>query len=178
MPTYYLLLLLLFARTACHSQHNKDASIDWAFGNEKNNFKTTYYKVIGIKDGDTFVLLIGGKEQNVRLAHIDCPEKNQPFGKKAKQYASNLCFGKKVSILGKNRYDRNKRLIAELILPDGRNINKEMVKAGLAWHFKKYSKDETYARLELEARKKLTAIWGDKNPVAPWDWRHKKSKTN
>lgn len=53
------------------------------------------YKVIGIKDGDTFVLLMGGKEQVVRLAHIDCPEKKQPFGNNAKQFASGVCFGKK-----------------------------------------------------------------------------------
>src|SRR5690606_35698833 len=91
------------------------------------------YKVIGIKDGDTFVLLMNGKEQVVRLAHIDCPEKKQPFGSKAKQFASDACFGKQVTLIHNNSYDRNKRLIAEVILKDGRNLNKELVKNGLAW---------------------------------------------
>ena len=66
-------------------------------------FKNTEgYKVIGIKDGDTFVLLIDGKEQSVRLEHIDCPEKKQPFGSKAKQFASDLCFGKYVQLNKRN----------------------------------------------------------------------------
>jgi len=131
----------------------------------------TGYKVIGIKDGDTFVLLIEGKEQVVRLAHIDCPEKKQPFGTKAKQFASDLCFGKYVTLITNNKYDRNKRLIAEILLPDGRNINKELVKNGLAWHFKKYSTNDEYAKIEIETRINKIGLWSDPNPIAPWNWR-------
>lgn len=132
------------------------------------------YKVIGIKDGDTFVLLMEGKEQAVRLEHIDCPEKKQPFGRKAKQFASDLCFGKFVTVIHKNGYDRNKRLIAELMLTDGSIVNKELVRNGLAWHFKKYSVDIAYANLETEARKKGIGIWSQPDPIAPWEWRKRK----
>lgn len=128
-------------------------------------------KIIGVKDGDTFVLLIDGKEQTVRLAHIDCPEKKQPFGSKAKQFASNQYFGKYVTLIHNNKYDRNKRLIAELILPDSRNVNKEMVKHGFAWHYKKYSGDDEYAQLEIAARANKTGLWSDPEPTAPWNWR-------
>ncbi len=131
----------------------------------------TGYKVIGIKDGDTFVLLIDGKEQTVRLAHIDCPEKKQAFGSKAKQFASDLCFGKYVRLVHDGKYDRNKRLISEILLPDGRNINKEMVKNGLAWHFRKYSKSSEYSQLETKARNNRIGLWSESNPTAPWDWR-------
>lgn len=136
----------------------------------------TAYKVIGIKDGDTFVLLIDGKEQTVRFAHIDCPEKKQPFGNKAKQFVSEACFGAYVTLIinDKNKYDRNKRLIAEIILTDGRNLNKELVKNGLAWHFKKYSDSEEYAQLEIEAKNDKIGIWSESNPVAPWNWRKSK----
>lgn len=129
------------------------------------------YKVIGIKDGDTVSLLIDGKEQTVRLAHIDCPEKKQPYGTRAKQMVSDLCFGKYVKVIGDGKLDRNKRLIAEIVLPNGININKTLVKNGLAWHFKKYSKDAKYAHLEIEARTKKAGLWKEKDPVAPWDWR-------
>ena len=101
------------------------------------------YKVIGIKDGDTVSILMGGKEKTVRLAHIDCPEKKQPFGTQAKTAVSDLCFGKYISLVGNGKTDRNGRLIAELILPNGVNVNKTLVKLGLAWHFKQYSKDES-----------------------------------
>ena len=129
------------------------------------------YKVIGIKDGDTVSLLIKGKPQTVRLAHIDCPERKQPFGTKAKEMLSLLCFGKYVTLRGNNKLDRNKRLIAELILPNGINVNKMMVKNGLAWHYKKYSKDASFAKLEIEAQNKKLGLWTEKNPIAPWEWR-------
>ncbi len=134
------------------------------------------YKVIGIKDGDTFVLLIDGKEQTIRFAHIDCPEKKQPFGNKAKQFVSDVSFGTYVTlkINPKNKYDRNKRLIAEVILKDGRNINKELVKNGLAWHFKKYSDSQEYAQLETEAKNNKIGLWSEPNPTAPWEWRKPK----
>ena len=132
------------------------------------------YKVIGIKDGDTFVLLMNGKEQVIRLAHIDCPERKQPFGTKAKQFASDLCFGKEVALKHSNKYDRNKRLIAEVILNNGINVNQELIKNGLACHFKKYSSDTTYARLEIEAMQKSIGIWSDSSYVAPWDFRKQK----
>lgn len=129
------------------------------------------YKVIGIKDGDTASLLIEGKPQTVRLAHIDCPEKKQPYGTKAKEMLSLLCFGKYVTLAGGDKLDRNKRLIAELILPNGINVNKIMVKNGLAWHYKKYSKEASYAKLEIEAKKKKMGLWTERNPIAPWEWR-------
>lgn len=136
-----------------------------------NRADTTSYKVIGIKDGDTFVLLMDGEEQTIRLAHIDCPEKNQPFGNKAKQFASDLCFGKSVTLIHNNRFDRYRRLIAEVILQDGRIVNMEMVKNGFAWHFKKYSGDAVYAQLEIEARDNKSGLWRDIDPAAPWAWR-------
>ncbi|MEG2079013.1 thermonuclease family protein, partial [Chryseobacterium sp.] len=129
------------------------------------------YKVIGVKDGDTVELLMNGKPQVVRLSNIDCPEKKQPFGNNAKQFVSDLCFGKMVRMSTDGKKDRNKRLIAEIILKNGKNINKELVKNGLAWHFKKYSKDNSYDTLEKQARKLKLGLWKDKNPIAPWDWR-------
>ncbi|MBW7889937.1 MAG: thermonuclease family protein [Chitinophagaceae bacterium] len=134
------------------------------------------YKVTGVKDGDTFVLLMNGKQQVVRFAHIDCPEKGQPYGNKAKKFVSDLCFGAFVSLIQCGGYDRNKRLIAEVILPDGRNLNKELMRHGLAWHFKKYSTDEEYARLETQARNRRIGLWSEPNPVAPWLWRKQMRK--
>ncbi|WP_316755488.1 thermonuclease family protein [Pedobacter aquatilis] len=49
-----------------------------------------------------------------------------------------------------------------------------MVKLGMAWHFKKYSSDSVYAKLENIARKKKVSLWQDSTAVAPWDWRGKK----
>lgn len=136
------------------------------------------YKVIGIKDGDTVEILMDGKPQTVRLSNIDCPEKKQPFGNNAKQFASDLCFGKKVKLSTGWKKDRNKRLLAEIILSNGKNLNKELVKNGFAWHYKKYSKDNSYDDLEKYARKLKLGLWTDKSPTAPWEWRKSRKKSS
>lgn len=131
-------------------------------------------KIVGISDGDTFkVLYQGKKEIKVRLNHIDAPEKGQPYANTAKKYASDLCFGKEVKIIRQKKKDRYKRIIAEVFL-DNVNINKELVREGYAWHFKKYSSSQEYAQIEMEARKNRKGLWQDKHPVAPWDWRKRK----
>jgi len=53
------------------------------------------------------------------------------------------------------------------------NVNREMIKRGMAWHYKQYSDDETLAQLEVEARRNKSGLWADPNPVAPWEFRKK-----
>jgi len=132
-------------------------------------------KVIGITDGDTMEILYQNKPLKIRLAHIDCPEKrgSQPYGNDAKAALSKLCFGQQVKVYAQN-YDRYKRLIAVVVNVRKQIVNQEMIKLGMAWHFKKYSKDTVYAQLEVQARRKKTGLWKDAQPIAPWDWRKHK----
>ncbi len=163
ISTAFLLLLFLFA---C-GEGNKKEKIE-------TNLPLTFEgKVTGIKDGDTYKVFYNGSEQTIRLAHIDCPEKKQPFGSKAKQFASDICFGKYVTVKSEGKKDRYKRIIAEIILQDDTNLNKELVKNGLAWHFKKYSDNQEYSELEISSRDKKNGLWSEPNPTAPWDWRKK-----
>ncbi|WP_178988652.1 thermonuclease family protein [Winogradskyella schleiferi] len=134
-------------------------------------------KVTAITDGDTFKLLKKDSTLiRVRLANIDCPERKQPFSKRAKQFTSDAIFGKNVEILVLNK-DRYGRFIANVIYDDNKNLSKELLKAGMAWHFVKYSNDSTLQVLEDNARKKKTGLWADPNAIPPWNWRsHKKKK--
>src|SRR5271156_3925062 len=84
-------------------------------------------KVIGITDGDTIKVLRGGEEVKIRLEGIDCPESRQAFGNKAKQATSDLAFGKSVTVQAKGM-DRYQRTLADIILPDGTNLNRELVR--------------------------------------------------
>lgn len=149
----------------------------FANGQLKENFahKTFSAKVIGIADGDTMEVLYHKKTVKIRLAHIDAPEKrgSQPFGNNAKKALSDLCFGRTVRVNAQS-YDRYQRLIAVVINDKHQNVNQEMVKQGLAWHYKKYSSDAAYAQLQVEARKKRVGLWQDKNPIEPWLWRKNK----
>ena len=129
-------------------------------------------KVVAIKDGDTYKIMCDGKERTIRLSHIDCPEKSQPFGKNAKQFASDLCFGQIAKVVSDGKTDRYKRLIAEVYVNEI-CVNKELVKNGFAWHFTKYSNNEEYAKLEKLARQNVVGLWQDIEPIAPWEWRKK-----
>ncbi|WP_165764602.1 thermonuclease family protein [Flavobacterium cyanobacteriorum] len=133
-------------------------------------------KVIGIKDGDTFEVLYDGQPERVRLAEIDCPEKSQPFGKNARQYASDLCFGKTVTVTSDGKRDRYGRVVGIVTTENGTNVNEQLIKAGLAWHYKDYSDSRELALLEQHARTERVGLWADKNPVAPWEWRKNKRK--
>lgn len=130
-------------------------------------------KVVAVKDGDTYEILYEGKAVKVRLEHIDCPEKGQPFGKAAKEYASELCYGKIARVESHGKTDRYQRLIAEVYI-DQTCVNKDLLENGLAWHYTKYSKDAEYAKLEEEARKFERGLWADHYPSPPWEWRKEK----
>jgi endonuclease YncB( thermonuclease family) len=54
--------------------------------------------VISILDGDTITVLNDGKEEVIRLNGIDCPEKNQVYGNKAKQFTSNKALNTVVTV--------------------------------------------------------------------------------
>ncbi len=127
-------------------------------------------KVVAIADGDTFMVLEGTIQVRVRLEGIDCPEKGQPFGTNAKQAVSDLVFGENVRVVESSK-DRNKRSIAKVYLPDGRCVNEEMLRLGMAWHFKRYSDDARWDKLEQQARRARRGLWADSDPVAPWEWR-------
>jgi endonuclease YncB( thermonuclease family) len=130
-------------------------------------------KVTAIKDGDTIEVLYENNTITIRFAHIDCPEikKHQPFAQAAKKFTSDICFGQIVRVKNDGRFDRYKRLIAIIINNKNENVNKELVKAGLAWHFLQYSTDASYDALEATARQSKTGLWADENPIPPWEWR-------
>lgn len=130
-------------------------------------------KVIRITDGDTIVVLTDKKEQvKIRLDGIDCPEKAQAYGLKAKQATSDLCFNKNVRI-SKSGVDRYGRTLA-FVYVDNVCVNKELIKRGLAWHFKKYNKDPELAKLEVKAKVAKVGLWAPGNAIAPWNWRKTK----
>jgi endonuclease YncB( thermonuclease family) len=68
--------------------------------------------------------------------------------------------------------DRYKRTVGEVVLPDGRILNRELVRAGLAWWYRQYARhDKELARLEAEAQAASRGLWADKEPMAPWEFR-------
>lgn len=132
-------------------------------------------KVINVQDGDSITLLLDNQVQlKVRLEGIDCPERNQDFGTKAKQFTSDLAFSKNVTV-HKSGVDRYGRTLGYVMLPDNTNLNEELLKAGLAWHFVKYNSSQRLSQLESEAKSLKIGLWQMPNPIAPWDFRKVKN---
>jgi endonuclease YncB( thermonuclease family) len=129
-------------------------------------------RVVRVVDGDTIIILTeGNKQERIRLAEIDAPEKGQPFCDKSTKFLAGMVAGKTVSIEFKAR-DMYGRILGAVIV-DGRSVNEEMVKMGLAWKYY-YSRDKRIARLEAEARRKKLNIFSEANPVNPYYYRRKK----
>lgn len=143
------------------------------------NFSVLYSqvsaKVIGIKDGDTVLVLDKFKNQiTLRLAEVDCPESGQPFGKNAKQFTSSQIFGKEIKFY-KTASDRYGRTIAKIYYDNGKYLSSEIIKNGLGWWYFRYSNDESLGILEKKAKSLKMGLWADNNAVSPWDWRSAKN---
>lgn len=131
-------------------------------------------EVVKISDGDTFTLLVNGKEQvKVRIDGIDAPEKGQAFGNRAKEYLSKLIWGESV-IVQVSKTDRYGRSIGKVSTPKFTDVGLEMIKAGYAWQYRDYNNDQSYTAAENFARKNMKGLWQDKNPIRPQDFRKTK----
>ena len=126
-------------------------------------------KVVGVSDGDTITVMHHGKGERIRLYGIDCPEKKQAFCKRAKQFTSNMVFGKIVEVrpVTTDRYGRT----IGWVYVNGNCLNEDLLKAGLAWHYKRYSSEKHLAEFEVEARRTRAGLWIDPNPISPWSFR-------
>ena len=83
--------------------------------------------VVSVFDGDTLEVLHNNHPERIRLSGIDCPEKGQAYGQKAKHAASDIAFGKEVT-LQTHGHDKYKHTIRDVILLDGTNANHMLLK--------------------------------------------------
>jgi endonuclease YncB( thermonuclease family) len=111
-----------------------------------------------IIDGDTIRI---GKTK-VRLAGIDAPELDQPYGQKSKWAMVRICKGQsiRVELTGETSYDR---LVGTCYLPDGRDIGAELIKEGLAIDGGYYSKGK-YRHLEQPGMRARLIRYGHRRP--------------
>jgi micrococcal nuclease len=128
-------------------------------------------EVVGVFDGDTIELFYNNHTERIRLHGIDCPEKGQAFGKRAKQAAADLLFGKQVMLQthGKDKFGRT---VADVLLTDGSNVNQQLVKEGWCWWYEKHaSKDRALQQSQHEAKQAKRGLWSEPDPVPPWLYR-------
>jgi endonuclease YncB( thermonuclease family) len=139
-------------------------------------------RVVRIVDGDTLVLLVeaadGQKTQEkIRLAGIDCPERKQAWGERARQALAGYVFSQDVTVKWDKR-DRYHRVVGT-VLDNEKDVNLAMVKDGMCWWYRKYAHEQSpadqtlYEAEEARAKAKHLGLWSDSNPTPPWEWRHR-----
>lgn len=134
-------------------------------------------QVVAVHDGDTITVLTPVRESHrVRLAQIDAPEKGQDFGAAAKRALSELVFGKTI-VVEIETFDRYGRVVGR-VLVDGKDINLEQVKAGMAWVYRQYAHDHAYFQAEEAARERKAGLWAKPNPCPPWNFRRNECAVN
>lgn len=136
-------------------------------------------RVVGVSDGDTITVLVGQRQQHkIRLAGIDAPESKQPFGQASKKHLSDLVFDRDVT-LDCGKIDKYRREVC-VVMVDGQDANLAQVKAGMAWWYRKYQKEQaaaqrsSYEAAEAVAKAGRVGLWSEADPVPPWDWRKAK----
>lgn len=128
--------------------------------------------VTQITDGDTIVIRDDQeKEWKVRLVGIAAPKGDQPFSEESTKALEEKVSQNVVDVEWSDR-DKSDRILGTILYHE-RNINKELVAEGFAWHFKKYSDDAELASAEVEARNAKVGLWAGE-PISPWDFREQK----
>jgi len=135
-------------------------------------------KVVAIVDGDTIDVLDGDrKTHRVRLAGIDAPESRQAFGARSTQNLAALLRGSAVRVEW-YKLDDWQRLVGK-VLKNDQDICLEQVRAGFAWHFKRYEDEQSeadrriYDAAEKDARSAKKGLWKDLIPLEPWLFRER-----
>lgn len=128
-------------------------------------------RVVGVADGDTVTMLVGGRQVRVRLHGIDAPERTQDFSDRAKRFLSDRVFDRniEVEVMDIDRYGRSVGVVQ--VAGNAKSVNEELVEQGLAWAYRRYS--TAYVEDESEARRARRGLWSLPNPQPPWDFRRR-----
>jgi len=127
------------------------------------------YVVTRVMDGDSMIAKRDQDTIEIRIAGIDCPEFGQPFFEQAKQLTEQKCLNRKVVVkrLDTDRYGR----LVSIVHVGSVNLAEQLLRSGMAWHYKKYDASEQFAEFEQTSRESRIGLWMQEAPIPPWEYR-------
>ena len=135
-------------------------------------------RIVGVSDGDTLTLLDAKQvPHKIRVAGIDAPEKKQSFGEKAKSSLSAMAYNRSAEA-DCRKTDRYRRRVC-VVFVGGKDVGLEQIKAGMAWWYRQYAKEQTqqeridYEQAESQAKRHRYGLWSGPSPTPPWEWRQR-----
>jgi endonuclease YncB( thermonuclease family) len=137
-----------------------------------------YGPLVRVKDGDSLIARVQGVAMDFRLADVDAPELDQPYGRQAKQELAAIAAGRQLVLVPIDT-DRYGRTVAH-VWNGNTYLNAEMVRRGAAWFNVEFARSETLYDVEQEARNAQRGLWKLplKDRVEPWVWRQRKRGRN
>lgn len=133
------------------------------------NLHADSYFVTKVIDGDTIEVRQEKRNYKVRLSEIDAPEINQRFGTESKNFLASLILNEEIELIYITE-DRYGRIVAK-IYKDNKDINRSMVRSGLAWVYDYYVEDQSLYNDQNLAKKNSFNIWSEASPTPPWVFR-------
>ena len=126
-------------------------------------------QVIAVLDGDTVLIRRAHGMLKIRLADIDAPEKDQPFGASSQRSLSGMVLGKQVRVVSQ-AMDQYGRMVAHLGV-GGLDVNTEQIRRGMAWEYSFHHSNRELVALQAEAQQAPRGLWAMSSPTPPWAWR-------
>ena len=121
----------------------------YSFGFGKEIITVSISRII---DGDTIEVLKDSEKIKISLYGIDAPERAQDYGNNSTRALETILKPYDEIDIVIRAKDRYSRLIGEIFAGES-NVNLIMLKEGHCWHYKKYSKEASYANAEMNAKK-------------------------
>jgi len=161
----------------CHGKPGNEKPVCNGKAPAQGDENVLYGRVVSVTDGDTFKARIQGAVMVFRMADIDAPEKDQPFGHEAREVLKDALDGKDVVMLRVDT-DSHGRIVVHAWIGN-LHINREVVARGAAWFYPEYAHDECLYPIENEARDARRGLWKlpREQRIEPWVWRERKRES-
>ena len=134
-------------------------------------------RVVRVPDGDTIAVQTSdGQKHQIRIDGIDAPERTQAYSQISRKNLVEMVDGQQVTVAS-SKTDRFGRMVGIVRTEQHRDVGLEQIKAGLAWHFKRYENEQTrdnraaYAAAEAIAKAARRGLWREDSPMPPWEFR-------
>ncbi len=126
-------------------------------------------KVISVTDGNTICVACGARALQVKMAGVDCPDLDQPYGPQARDFLVTLIGSREVWVDVK-RMDHYHRGDSTITL-NGQDVAVQVVRAGLGWYDTRFISSAPIAEAEAQAREGKSGLWSQEKPLPPWEFR-------
>lgn len=125
-------------------------------------------------DGDTFEAMVQGVVMDFRLAEIDAPESDQPYGDESRTELFSLLRGQELVLVPIDTDYRGRTIV--FVWRDAVCVNKEMIRRGAAWFYDEYAYGDALYHVEQGAQSSNAGLWAlpPAQRVDPQRWRKEK----